>query len=124
MARDKRYCSFVLYPDAAPSNWVELLAQTGLPLCFSPFHDHDVNPDGSPKQPHYHVLVCYSGSSAFKAIKTIVVDIMHRPHPIPVDSVSRCIEYFTHKYDPVQYQYLDEDITCLNGFNIMECLDA
>lgn len=120
MATDKRYCSFVLYPDVAPSNWVELLAQTGLPLCISPYHDHDLNPDGSPKRSHYHVMVCYSGSSAYAVVKHIVVDLLHRPLPIPVNSVSRWIEYFTHKYDPVQYQYLEEDITCLNGFTIKE----
>lgn len=114
----KRYWAFVLYLESAPSNWRDLLTQTGLPCCISPYHDHDVNPDGAPKKPHYHIILCYSGPTALTAIKPLVVDTLHQPLPIPLESVKGYYRYLTHKDNPEKYQYSEADITGLNGFCI------
>ena len=37
-----RAWAFVMYPESMPSNYYELLEQTGLPFAISPLHDKDI----------------------------------------------------------------------------------
>lgn len=53
-----RNWAFLVYPESLPSNWEDIITETGLPMAFSPLHDKDVNPNGEEKKPHYHVI-CY-----------------------------------------------------------------
>ena len=46
----KRNWTFVLYPESAPSDWIEQLKLSGLMCAVSPLHDKDVNPTGEPKK--------------------------------------------------------------------------
>ncbi len=62
----------VVYPDSAPSNWRELVQETFLEAYISPLHDKDKNPDGTPKKPHYHVVLAWSGPTTFSNAKNIM----------------------------------------------------
>lgn len=79
-------------------------------------HDKDVYPDGSPKEPHYHLIVCLNfkiNESTFrnwwkgyfdsdgKAINTLV-EITR--------SVNVSYRYLTHADDPDKFQYADSAI--------------
>ena len=113
----KRYWAFVLYPESAPINWREILQQTGLAICVSPLHDKDINPTGEPKKPHYHIILCYSGPTTFKCVKSIT-DNLNQPIPIPLEQVRGYFRYLTHKDNPEKYQYNEKDITVINDFDI------
>lgn len=115
----KRNWAFVLYPESAPVDWIELLIQTGLPFSVSPLHDKDINPDGEPKKAHYHVILCYSGPTTYSCVKTIT-DSLNQPHPQPLEQVKGYYRYFTHKDNPEKYQYNEFDINSYNGFNIFD----
>lgn len=80
-------------------------------------HDMDKEADGSPKQAHYHIIVCLNHSvnlntfinwwsgyfdSDGKAVNTLVQC---------AGSVSVCYRYLTHKDDSDKYQYNDVLIT-------------
>ena len=60
--RPKNY-ALVVYPEDLPADlqvddkWIDVLKGMGHKLVVSPYHDRDVNPDGSKKKPHYHVLL-------------------------------------------------------------------
>ena len=56
MSLKGRNWAFVMYPESMPDNWYDLLQATGLPFAISPLHDKDLNPDGSQKKAHYHVM--------------------------------------------------------------------
>ncbi|MGL5934083.1 MAG: Rep family protein, partial [Cetobacterium sp.] len=38
-----RNWSFIVYPDSAPKNWVEIIQEERVPFVVSPIHDSDVN---------------------------------------------------------------------------------
>lgn len=113
----KRYWAFVLYPESAPENWREILQQTGLSICVSPLHDKDINPTGEPKKAHYHIILCYSGPTTFKCVKSIT-DSLNQPIPIALEQVRGYFRYLTHKDNPEKYQYDEKEITTINDFDI------
>ena len=43
--------------------------KTGLQCAISPLHDKDMNPDNTPKKPHYHVILTYSGPTSYNVVK-------------------------------------------------------
>lgn len=55
----------VVYPESAPENWIDIIRDSHINCLISPLHDSDLNPDGSPKKPHYHVLIM------FDSVKTL-----------------------------------------------------
>ena len=67
----KRNWAFTAWPDSLPQDWKERLEQTGLPVAISPIHDKDVNPDGTPKKAHYHVMLFYSGTTSYNVVKLL-----------------------------------------------------
>lgn len=119
----KRNWTFLVYLDSAPENWRDLLIQRGLQFAVSPLHDKDINPDGSPKKSHYHVIVHYDGPTTYNNVKNLT-DEFHCPIPFPIDSPIGMYRYFTHKDNPEKYQYDPKDIRLFNGFDIETCLSS
>lgn len=113
----KRNWAFVVYLDSAPENWRDLLQETGCMFAISPYHDKDINPDGTPKKPHYHVIICYDGPTSYNVIKRIT-DSLKQPIPMPLEQIRGYYRYFTHMDNPEKYQYDEKEITTINGFDI------
>ena len=113
----KRNWAFVLYPESAPNNWREQLQDTGLQCAISPLHDRDVNPDGEPKKPHYHVILCYAGPQTYSAVKKLT-EHLRQPIPQPLEAVRGYYRYLTHEDNPEKAQYSKLDIEHLNGFDV------
>lgn len=115
----KRNWAFVVYPESAPENWIEILIKTGLPFVVSPLHNLDVNPTGEIKKPHWHVIVAYAGPTAFNVVKR-VTDSLNSPIPQPLESVKGYYRYLTHKDNPEKAQYDEKEIKAYNGFDISD----
>lgn len=115
----KRYWAFILYVESAPSNWVEILQETGLPFCISPYHDKDLDPTGEPKKPHFHIILAYNGPTTFKCVKNLT-DKLNQPIPKALESVTGYYRYLTHQDNPEKYQYNKKDIQVFNSFDIEE----
>lgn len=71
------------------------------------YHDKDTNPDGKPKEPHYHLLVKTSAqvsltaiTKAFQGQQTFV----QLPYSLP-----HAYRYLVHADNPDKYQYPAED---------------
>lgn len=118
----KRNWAFVLYPDSAPSDWVDLLQKTGLSCAISPLHDADLNPTGEPKKAHYHVILSYSGPTSFQVVKGLT-DSLNQPIPQPLEQVRGYYRYLTHMDNPEKAQYSSSDIRHVNGFDISDYCD-
>ena len=95
------------------------MQRTGLEIAISPLHDKDKDPNDEPKKPHYHVILCYEGPTTGGAVKKLTDSLM-QPIPLPIDSVRGLYRYFTHKDNPEKFQYSEQDIVVLNGFNILD----
>lgn len=118
----KRNWAFVAYPESMPSNWLEILQQTGAPIAISPLHDKDLNADDHEKKAHYHFIICYGGPTSFNVVKRLT-DRLNAPIPIALEQVRGYYRYFTHKDNPEKYQYDKADIKCLNGFAITDFVE-
>ena len=114
----KRNWAFVLYPESAPKDWRDLLQQTGLQCAISPLHDKDLNPTGEPKKPHYHVILCYSGPTAYSVVCSLTNKKLGQTIPQPLEQVRGYYRYLTHEDNPEKAQYSKSEIQTINGFNI------
>lgn len=113
----KRNWAFVLWPDSAPSNWYDILQESGLLFAISPLHDSDLNPDNSLKKPHYHIIMVFDGPTTFNNALNVAKRVNANTVQ-PLEQIRGYYRYFTHKDNPEKYQYSDNDITTINGFNI------
>ena len=106
-----------VYPDSAPDNWVDILADTHVPAFISPLHAFDVNPDGQLKKSHWHVLVMFEGVKSkdqwleFRAsFSGVGCEI--------VQSVRGYARYLCHMDNPEKYQYNPVEVQALSGAEI------
>lgn len=113
----KRNWAFVVYPESAPSDWIEQLQQRGVVGAISPLHDKDLNATGEPKKAHWHVIVTYEGPTAQSVVERLT-ELLNAPKPIPLEQVRGYYRYLTHKDNPEKFQYDEKDIQTLNGFDI------
>lgn len=118
----KRNWTFVLYPESAPADWRDKLKLSGLMCAISPLHDKDINPTGEAKKPHYHVLLVYSGPTTYNAVAKFTASL-NATIPQALESVRGMYRYFSHKDNPEKYQYSEEEILTINGFNISDLIE-
>ena len=108
---------FVLYEDSAPADWRNLLNGMHIAYVVSPYHDHDENPDGTPKKPHYHILMKFDTNWMFKDVKKIT-DMLRQPEPERALNPVGTARYLTHMDNPEKYQYSAEKIEEHNGLTM------
>ena len=113
---DSRYRNFALivYPDSAPVDWLDILSSFCVSAFVSPLHDSDVNPDGEPKKPHWHVMLMFEGKKSIDQVVGLIsqlggVGCQH------VNSVRGYARYLCHLDNPEKYQYNQADVQCLSG---------
>lgn len=117
----KRNWTFVVYPDSAPQNWQEILDEEHIEWIQSPLHDKDVNADGTPKKPHWHIILLFDGNKSYEQIKEIA-DKVHAPSPKYIQSVRAMVRYCAHLDNPEKAQYQVSDIIGHGGVDLAELL--
>lgn len=122
MTQKKRTWAFELYPDSMPDDAFDMIRMSGLMCACSPLHDKDLNPDGVPKKPHYHLILVYGGPTTYKNVCTFTQGL-NGTIPIPLESVRGYYRYFTHLDNPDKYQYSDTEIKSFNGFSIADFIE-
>lgn len=117
--RDDRSRSWtlVLYPDSVPKSWRDLLDATRIAWVESPLHDKDLNPDGTPKKPHWHIILLYGSKKAYSQVLE-VAELLHAPIPQKVQNLKGAVRYLVHTDNPEKYQYSRSDIVCHGGAEV------
>jgi hypothetical protein len=113
-----RNFTFIVYPESAPDDWIEQITALGLPWAMSPLHDKDLNPDETPKKPHYHCIIQYPNTTPIKAFAKIIMPLAHCAIPQKCLSVVGTYRYFSHMDNPEKYQYDRDEIEVFNGFEV------
>lgn len=114
-----RNWSFILYPESAPENWIDLLKMEMVPFAVSPLHDMDSNEGtGELKKAHFHVLICFEGKKSYEQVKSIT-DRLKATIPQTVNSSKGLIRYFVHKDNPEKYQYNQNDIKVFGNIDVV-----
>lgn len=111
-----RYRNFacVVYPDSAPVDWKEILSAHLIPTFISPLHDKDVNPNGEPKKPHYHVMLMYDGVKSPEQVAEVFSSFGGVGCEI-VKSIRGYARYLCHLDNPEKAQYDQGDVVSLAG---------
>ena len=116
-----RNWTFVAYPESVPQNWRDILDGEHIQWIESPLHDRDINADGEPKKPHWHVLVMFEGKKSFEQIKELT-DKLHATIPQKCASAKGLVRYMAHLDNPEQVQYDRGEIIGHGGVDIAEYL--
>ena len=111
-----RIWASVGYPESLPTNWLDILRDTGLQIAISPLHNKDINPDGETKKEHYHIIFNYDGPTTYNHVKELC-DSLNMTIPIKLESLRGMYRYHLHLDNPEKYQYDDRDRTLLGGFD-------
>ena len=116
--------TFLVYPESAPSNWVDILKGLHVPFIVSPLHDKDIkNKDtGELKKPHYHCIIRFKSKKSFTQVQNDVCNKVNGPIPQPVADIAMMIRYLVHLDDPDKYQYNREDIRAYGNIDVKEYL--
>ena len=121
--KSKYFCS-ILYPDSSTydvDKVIKSLAEEHLTFAVSPLHDRDVEDDGTPKKPHYHLLLAYSSATTLNNIR-VWFNACGMPES-ELHSVRICasslgyFRYLTHKDNSEKAQYDVSDIRIFNDFD-------
>ena len=99
-----RNWTFLIYEDSAPENWRQILDDNHMQWIESPWHDKDINADGSPKKKHKHIALSFDGKKSFEQIKAIT-DSVHSPIPQRCQDLKGLVRYMSHLDNPEKAQY-------------------
>ena len=100
---------FVFYPDSAPAEWREIVADWQLGVYVSPLHDEDFKDDGTLKKPHWHGILCFDGPQSYKRALGLVSDLGCLTCK-PCNSLQGAVRYLCHLDSPDKAQYDVSDI--------------
>lgn len=110
-----RYFQFLVYPDSAPGDWVEILEKSLGEYAISPVHSGDEEIS----KPHHHVIYKHGGPCTLDHAKVVI------PDAVPANGyVEPCLHpgnaqrYLIHLDQPSKEQFDGgvNAITILNGF--------
>lgn len=102
----------VLYDDSCSENWKELLEEDRIPYMYV-YHDNDLNPDGSIKKPHYHLVLCFDGVKSDSQVKYFALRYGSANGVYQVvNSIRSMARYLRHLDNPDKYQYPRESVVC------------
>jgi len=136
-----RWWRAIVYPESAPSDWIQKLVAAGYKIAISPLHDKDtwdhdspeyLNPEtgeimpkgslykkGDHKKAHWHVILVCDVRMGFREVNAEVQRICHCPYIQRCKSLSGSYQYFWHENHPDKYQNYDRsEIQKYNGFQI------
>ena len=117
--RRNRTWATVIYPESCVQGWQEVLAAECVPAIISPLHDKDINPDNTPKKPHWHVMFMYAGPKSQQQVAELCAKL-GGILPIPIQDPQSMARYFIHKDHPSKYQYDEKDVVSLGGADYYE----
>ena len=111
--RTRNYAS-VVYPESAPENWQDILAELKVPAFVSPLHNEDKNPTGEKKKEHYHVMLVFEGVKTPDQAKEIFQKIGGVGCEA-VQSLRGYARYLCHLDNPEKAQYPVEGVRAFCG---------
>lgn len=111
----------IVYPESAPRDWQEILAEAKIPAFISPLHDRDINPTGEEKKPHYHVIIMFEGVKTSEQAKEIFDAIGGVGLEI-VQSIRGYARYLCHLDNPEKHQYEEADVRQLGGADYLSVI--
>lgn len=119
--KKSRVFAGIIYPDSAPSDWLDRAKSTHLDMLISPIHDKDVNPDNTPKKPHYHIMALWDNPTTYNNAKNILGNVgVANDHIEYVESTPGMARYLIHRDNPEKAQYDADGVVVLGAIDYEE----
>lgn len=115
MAEKFRYFQFLVYPESAPSGWLEILKKSLGDYAISPVHSSDEEIT----KPHHHVIYRHNCPVTLDCAKRFIPEgVPANGYVEPVFHATNAQRYLIHLDQPEKEQFKDgvNAITVLNGF--------
>ncbi len=116
-----RNWTIVVYPDSAPDNWRDIIDSWHIEWVESPLHDKDVNGDGEPKKPHWHILLMFSSVKSYDQVLGLCQEV-NCPIPKQVHNTKALVRYMAHLDNPDKAQYVLSDIVSHGGVDVSDLI--
>lgn len=113
MSRSRNFAT-VIYPDSASDGWQQIIEDLHVEGFLSPLHDHDINPDGELKKPHYHFLIMFPTLKSDAQVDELFKKIGSVGREV-IQSVRGYARYLCHKDNPEKYQYNEDEVLSFGG---------
>ena len=113
----------VVYPESAPADWMERLDQFHVAALVSPLHDRDMNPDGEPKKPHYHVMLMFESPVDYETKVAPIFAEIGAVGRENVNSSRGYARYLCHLDNPEKAQYDPSEVRCMGGVNFYDVIN-
>jgi len=117
-----RNWAFIVYPESCAPNWRELLDEMHVPAAVSPLHDRDVNADGEPKKPHYHIVLVFDGNKTRDQVLDLI-EPMKGTTVVKLNSLVGMLRYLTHADNPEKAQYSKNDVETFGGLQYQAIIE-
>ena len=120
---------FLVYPDSAPANWIELLRMQQVPFIVSPLHDKDKDLseyDGDlvllSKKAHWHVAILCDGNKPLSYFQELS-DSVNGTRAWKIQNVRSMLRYFLHLDNPEKYQYPQNELREFGGASFQSYME-
>lgn len=118
-----RYWAGIVYPESAPKDWKEQLADLHIQALISPLHEDDENPDGTKKKAHHHVIIMLDGPiNSTRASVLMEGWCSTSKAPEYVKSIRGYARYLCHLDNPEKAQYNIDDVQEIGGVDYQEII--
>ena len=117
-----RNWAFVLYPESAPANWQEMLAELRMKVLVSPLHDRDTDENGEIKKAHHHIVIVFDGPQTHKRANEIIIPFGGTKSAKYVNSLKGYVRYLAHLDNPDKVQYDPQEIMTLGSIDLADLL--
>lgn len=119
--RTRNYATIV-YPESAPSNWLDILDNFHVQCFISPLHDSDTTNGGTEhKKEHYHIMVMFDSVKTEEQAKELFSHI-NGVGCIALNSTRSYARYLCHLDDPNKFQYKTSDVLSLGGADYLQTI--
>lgn len=129
-----------VYPEDLPDDWRDRVQSVKCKILISPLHNMDFNADGTPKKEHHHILHMFDTLKSvaqvdgiYRTLFGIAVNPETLAESIPgvakiipekclIHDREGAVRYLCHLDNPEKALYSIDDITAMNGADLLELL--
>jgi len=111
----------VVYPESAPLDWRDKLAEFFIPAFISPLHEGDTNPDSTARKEHWHVIIMFDNVKTNEQAKE-VFDAIGGVGLERINNLRAYSRYLCHLDTPEKKQYSSNDVQCFYGADYIDII--
>lgn len=104
----------ILWEKCTKSDWRKILSEYfQVRWSASPLHCFDIQDDGAPKPPHWHIVIDFGSLKSLEQVQVIANELHIEGKAqlsLPCNDTQGAIQYFIHLNDKDKYQYKRDEI--------------